>query len=56
MGETVPKEEYDKLQEWYSEQLLRKDKEIERLSKENKLLLKSALKQAELNLPKETQS
>ncbi len=50
-GENSDKEKLKQLESWYSEQLQRKDKEIERLKQENQLLLKSAIKQAETKLP-----
>ena len=39
-------EELVKLKKWYSEQLRRKDAEIERLKKENKMIMATALKRA----------
>jgi hypothetical protein len=43
-------EEFEKLRAWYKEQLLRKDNEIKKLKAEKEILLKTALKQAELSL------
>jgi len=38
--------ESDKLKRWFEEELKRKDEVIERLREENKILLKTALKQS----------
>jgi len=40
-------EQIKKLEEWYAEQLKSKDKIIEELRKENSVLMKTALRQAE---------
>ncbi len=39
-------EDIEKLKEWYKEQLEIRDKQIEELKKENLILLKTSLKQA----------
>ncbi len=47
---TVPIGDYSRLKEMYAEELKRKDEVIEKLKEENKLLIKSALKQSERNV------
>ena len=49
---SISYKEYKKLKQWYSEELLRRDKEIERLKKEKDAILRSALRQAEISLEK----
>jgi hypothetical protein len=44
---TVSIEEYQKLKKWYSDELLRKDKEITQLKLEKEILIKSAFNKAE---------
>jgi len=47
---TIPRKEYLKLKEWYKFELLRKDKEIEKLKAEKEVILKTALKQAKIGI------
>ena len=54
-GEYVSYEEFKKLKDWYMEVVRKKDAEIDRLREENKALMSSALKQAEMNLPPQQQ-
>ena len=42
---TVSLAEYEKLKKWYATELKRRDKQLEKLKKENVALLKAALKQ-----------
>jgi hypothetical protein len=49
-SKNVLDKEYKKLEKWYSEMLEEKDKEIDRLKEENAILLRSALKQAEVKV------
>ncbi|MFP4424494.1 MAG: hypothetical protein ACLFP2_04675 [Candidatus Woesearchaeota archaeon] len=51
MSDWVSREDYDRLLEWYKEQIQRKDEEIEDLRKQNAALLQSMMKQAELKVP-----
>lgn len=48
--EQSQKDKYKELEEWYKHELQKRDKEIEDLKKSNQALLKTALKQANLNL------
>ena len=45
MAETVSKEEFDKLKKWYSEEIKKRDKIIDKLREENNVLLSTSLKQ-----------
>lgn len=47
---SVPAEELDKLKLWFEAELKRRDKRIEELDLQNKMLLKSSLKQSERNI------
>lgn len=49
-GETVSKEKYDQLKQWYEESLKQKDEIIEDLRKQNQTLINSMMKQAEAKL------
>ena len=51
LNRNVSDKEYNKLKEWYSHEILKRDKEIEGLKKEKMILLKTALRQANINLP-----
>ena len=43
----VSKKEHEKLKKWFEEEIKRRDRKIDELEEQNKLLLKSALKQSE---------
>lgn len=49
-GNAVSLEEYSRLKKIYAEELKRKDDIIDKLREENRLLMKSALKQSEKNV------
>lgn len=44
--ETIPKKEHDRIVEILHKEILRKDKIIEKLKDENKILLKTSVKRA----------
>ncbi|MFC1697925.1 hypothetical protein ACFL1H_06305 [Nanoarchaeota archaeon] len=46
-GRSVSVEEFNKLQQWYSDELKRKDKIIDELQEKNDVLLKSMIRQAD---------
>lgn len=47
MAKSVSNEEYNKLKEWYSEQVKAKDKIIGELEKEKEILISTAIKQSQ---------
>ena len=51
VGDMIPLKEYHKLKSWYDEQITRRDTEIDRLKEENKALVNSMFKQAQLKVP-----
>ena len=47
--ETISKKEFDKLKKWYSEEIKKRDKIIDKLREQNSVLLSTSLKQGGKN-------